>query len=298
MPKKIASPLSRKATLVSVEISQWSARKYDKKITDEVNKSRGASDDAGRYNKLLIEAKRLKTLNGLISQARELHYKYTKPWCDEGLRILPNSLHAKFAEEFRTLKRSFDEAADEFASEYPGFIEERKRKLNGLFADADYPKPAEIRSKFKLATKTFPIPEAGDFRSDTLDEATLADIKRELTETAEQVDRDMLKDTVDQIVDVVGNMSKKLKEYTGTGKDHAGPKSFFTDSLVSKVRELADLLPHFNVDNDPKLTGVIARIQKELCAEETKTLRENDTVRDTVQKSADDILKDVEALLG
>ena len=48
-PKKIASPLSRKATLVAVDISQWTARKLDKRVTDKVNREHHASDDAGRY---------------------------------------------------------------------------------------------------------------------------------------------------------------------------------------------------------------------------------------------------------
>jgi hypothetical protein len=59
-PKKIATPLSRKATLVSVNVSQWTARRLDRKVTDEVNRQHNAAKDAGRYNKLLIEAEHLK----------------------------------------------------------------------------------------------------------------------------------------------------------------------------------------------------------------------------------------------
>src|SRR5262245_64743956 len=109
-PAPIASPLSRKATLIAVEFSQWTARKLDKRVTDKVNREHGAADDAGRYNKLLIEAKRLEAINSVVSRARRLHYTMTKPWCDEGVRILPNAVHEKFAEEFRKLKREFEEA--------------------------------------------------------------------------------------------------------------------------------------------------------------------------------------------
>ena len=82
---KLASPLSRKATLVSVIIAQWTARKLDSKSPQEVNRTHGALEDAGRYNKLLIEDKRLEAINSLVSQARKLHHTMTKPWCDEGL---------------------------------------------------------------------------------------------------------------------------------------------------------------------------------------------------------------------
>jgi hypothetical protein len=296
--KQIASPLSRKATLVSVVISQWTARKLDKRVTDEVNRSHGASDDAGRYNKLLIEAQRLAKINSLVSQARDLHHRLTKPWCDAGLRILPNKLHAQFADEFRKLKRDFNQAADEFARDYPTFVAERKRALNGLFNAADYPDPKEIRSKFQLDTKTFPVPDAGDFRSDILDEDTLEDIKRDLIETSDQVLLDATKDTARQIVEVVGHMAEKLAGYKNETGATGKKTTFFTDSLVGNVRELAKLLPSFNFNDDPALDQIIDRIQRELCAEDAATLRENDNARAAVQKSADDILKDVSALLG
>jgi hypothetical protein len=292
---KIASPLSRKATLVTVEISQWTARKLDRKVTDEVNQAHNASKDAGRYNKLLIEAKRLEKITALVSAARKLHYTMTKPWADEGMRILPNVLHEKFANEFRKLKREFDAAADEFCRDFPQYVEERKRALNGLFNPADYPSAEEIRGKFKLATKTFPVPEADDFRSDVLDTDTVEDIKRELRETSDTVLSDAMKHSIEQIVKLVGHMATKLKEFKNS---EDGKKHFFQDSLVENVRELADLLPAFNLTNDPKFDQVAKRIQRELCAEDAKTLRENDTARETVQKSADDILKDVSALLG
>src|SRR5262252_4230560 len=111
---KIASPLSRKATLVSVEISQWSARKLDRRVTDEINSSHNASADAGRYNKLLIEAKRLEKINKLVSAARDAYYTHTKPWADEGLRILPNVLHERLGKILREIEREFNLAADQF----------------------------------------------------------------------------------------------------------------------------------------------------------------------------------------
>ena len=295
---KIASPLSRKATLVSVVISAWTARKLDKKVTREINQSHGAAEDAGRYNKLLIEASRLTKLNGFISRARNLHYKYTKPWSDtEGLRILPNVLHEKFASEFRKIKRDFDQAADEFCRDYPDYVRERVKALNGLFDPKDYPAADEIRDKFKLETRTFPVPDAGDFRSDVLDEDTVEDIRRELADTSERVLDDAMKDSVDQIVKVVGHMAEKLKAYKITTGEK-GKTTFFTASLVDNVRELAELLPAFNLTNDPSFDQVAARIKAELCVEDAVALRDNDEARKTVQKSAEDILKDVSKLLG
>ncbi len=290
----IASPLSRKATLVAVKISQWTARKLDREITDETNRRHHASEDAGRYNKLLINAERLARITSLVSQARTLHYSMTSPWADEGARVLPNALYSKFSDAFRVIKRDFNEAADAFCRDYPMFIEERKEKLNGAFKESDYPSASDIRSKFKLELAVLPFPEAADFRAD-LDADTVADIKRELGATSATVLGDAHKYAAERIVEVVGHMAKKLKEYKG---DNGGKRSFFMPSLVDNVRELVDILPAFNLTDDPALAEVTARIARELCADDAKELRENDAARESVQKSADEIVAAVEKFIG
>ena len=173
---QMTTPLSRKAVLVAVNISQWSARKLDRKVTEETNERYGASSDAIRANKLLLEKESLAELTTMVSKARQYHYKMTRPWADEGPRILPNVLFHKFSEEFRTMKREFAEAADRFAAAYPDFIEERRIALGDTFNEKDYPPVADIRSKFNLDLSILPFPEASDFRSD-LDDDTVAEIK-------------------------------------------------------------------------------------------------------------------------
>jgi hypothetical protein len=105
-----------------------------------------------------------------------------------------------------------------------------------------------------------------------------------------------MKTTGRQIIETVGHMADKLKEYKNGGDD--SPRKFFLDSLVENVRELADLLPAFNLTDDPKLTGITKRIAKELCAEDAKSLRKNDAARVAVAKSADEIVKEVSKFLA
>jgi len=292
---KIATPLARKAVLVSVTISQWTARKLDKRVTNETNRKYHAAENAGRYNKLLIETERLAKITSLTSAARALHYSLTRPWADEGPRILPNMLFAKFSDEFRKLKREFEAAADEFARGYPGFVAERKVALNGLFNASDYPAVEEIREKFKLDMKIMPFPDADDFRSD-LDDDTVADIKREIAETSSSVVDDAMRHTARQIIDTVGHMAEKLKEYNAGAEGCS--RKFFLNSLVDNVRELADLLPAFNLTDDPKLTAITKRIAQELCAEDAAGLRKNDEAREAVAKSADEIVAAVSDFLA
>jgi hypothetical protein len=292
---KIASPLSRKATLVAVNISMWTARKLDKKITKATNRRYNASDDAGRYNKLLIEAERLAKITKLVSAARALHYSLTQPWADDGPRILPNALYSKFVNEFRVIKRDFDIAADEFCRDYPEYVRERRVKLNGMFNEQDYPSVKEIRSKFALTFSVMPFPNAADFRAD-LDDDVLEDIKREISGSSVDAVDAAKRDSARRITELVGHMATKLKEYSVGKKRKA--RNFFCDSLVENVRELADLLPAFNLTDDPDLDRITARITKELCAEAPAVLRQNAKARAVVAKSADEIVAEVERFLA
>ena len=103
----------------------------------------------------------------------------TRPWLDEGPRVLPNALFHKFSNEFRVLKRDFDAAVATFARNYPQYVAERKKKINGLFKESDYPAARDIKSRFNMDLTILPVPDVEDFRSD-LDDETMADIRDEI----------------------------------------------------------------------------------------------------------------------
>lgn len=293
----VASPLSRKATLCGVNVSMWSGRRLDRKVTAEINAQRKAKSDAGRYNKLLVRANRLEPITQIVSAIRSLHYAKTKPWGEEGLRILPNVLYVEFANEIRELMDKFDRAADHFCKHFSEYVEERKPELGGIFRPEDYPSAADIRSKFKATLKWSQLPDVGDFRADVLDKDTMDDIRSELAASANEVEREAMADTYRQVADVVGKMVERLGEF-GTKKEGDKKSSFFRDSLVGNVRDLVELLPAFNLTGDSKLDELASRMAKELCVEEAKTLRENKVARETVKKSAEDILAEVSRVMA
>jgi hypothetical protein len=272
----------------------------DKRISEDTKRRLNASDDAGNFNKLLIDKHNLKDITELAGAARNLLYKYSKPWANEGTRILPNMLYTEFSNEFRGLKRDFDAAVDRFVAGYPQFIEDRKHSLKGAFNEEDYPDVSKIRNKFRLEVVVMPFPDVEDFRSD-LDPKTVQDIREEIESTSNAVVNDAMTHTAEQITKIVGHMSAKLHEATvedAKPRKKGEKRKFFTDTLVENVRELARLLPAFNLTNDPKLTRIVNRIEKELCVEEAQALRDYPDVREEVAKSADDIVAEVGKFFG
>jgi hypothetical protein len=290
------SMLSRKAVLASLNISQWSARALDKQVTKETNVQHGAKADAGRYNKLLIDAKNLEPIQKIVSGARTAHLTLTMPWSDAGPRILPSQLVMKYMDTMRTARTEFDAAADQFAQDYPRLVQERISALGSMFKDSDYPSAREIRKRFGFAVEVLPIAEASDFRVD-VGESAAADLLQQVRETMGRSMQSAMGDATARIIETVGRMAERLKAYKpAQGEEKA--QGVFRDSLVENVRELAGLLPAFNLTGDARLSTVAERIRVQLCEFDAAQLRDSDNARAKVAAAADSILADVSAFMA
>ena len=106
--------LSEKAMLVTLSISQWTARKKDKRATSEIHARYSADDKSGQYNKALIAKDRLEQIQKTATAAREEHYKLTLPWLDTGARILPSAMFDKYSQTMRDHRTKFDQAVRDF----------------------------------------------------------------------------------------------------------------------------------------------------------------------------------------
>jgi hypothetical protein len=293
-PIKIVSPLNRKAVLVLLQISKWEAHKKDRKVTSEVNAKHGAAADAGNYNKRLMDKAHLQEVQNVASRITRLFRSMTRPWLSDGTGILPNVLFHEFGDKLRVLIREFDEAADRFARNYARNVEAEKKRLNGMFNEKDYPSAQEIRSKFSVEKTVLPLPESSDFRTE-LDDETVNDIRDELAKATTNVTDQAMQATAREIIDKVGTLSAALLRVSNKQEGERRP---LHASLIKHVNDLADLLPAFNFTNDPVLDAIARRIKSELCVESAKTLKDNADVRESVQKSADDIVKAMEGMFA
>lgn len=283
--------LAQKAVLASVKISQWQGRRVDKRVTEEVNREHGADSDAGRYWKRLLEKGAMKEVGSAITTARNYHYQKTLPWYDQGARLLPSKLYLDYQNDMREIRDAFEAASRKFIDEYPSAVRKAKAALNGLFNPADYPAQNELRGMFKLESIIAPCPDTDDFRiavgSEHAEDIRL-DLERRMKETTQAALRDAAERAHDRLV----TMLEKLRAYK-PATDDANAEGTFRNSLVENVREIANILPAFNLTDDPKLTKITRRIKNELCAHDADTLREDEAQREIVAKSAEKILDEI-----
>lgn len=290
------NPLSEKAMLATVHIRRWTGRRLDRKVTDEVNQSNGAEDDAGRWNKLLIAKVAFEGVNVATRAARQAHYTLTLPWTDEGRRLLPAEQYQTFADRFRKYREDFNVAAEEFAKKYPEYRLTAKKRLGKTYNEEDYPDPKKVRGMFDFHIQMETVGDT-DFRC-----KLTAEQLKELHSNAESDIKDALsvamRDPAERIVDCVGRMVERLKNYKPASDKGIKASGLFRDSLVTNIAELVELLPAFNLTGDKTLETLTKRMKTELIVNDATKLREDERVRAKTAKSAEAILAAAQKLLA
>lgn len=276
--------LAQRAMLGMLNIKHWSARKLDKRATDDVLARNNAASDAGRFTKSLVPKSSIEAIGRYATQARTLHYERTLPWQDGGWRILPASAYQAYCNDMRPIREGWEKEVDAFVKAYPSLIKQSQKSLAGLYDESDYPAKNEIRGFFVFDNKFIPVPQADDFRAD-LAESQVAEIRQSIERDTQEALNGAIANVWERVADTVGNMAGKLAAYQpANGEDKA--TGIFRDSLVGNVRELVEVLPNFNLNNDPRLDAVVERMRNELCQFDADQLREDEDARKDVASKA------------
>lgn len=245
--------LSDRALLVQLSISQWTARKFDKKVTQDVASTHGVSTNAGRYNKALLP------MNDLLDRVhkkstliRTKFYDNTLPWGIEGTMMLPSANYLKFVTDFRKEKGEWQYLVDDFVRNYGQLKLDAQRLLNGMYNDADYPSEHEIVNKFKMDMAIFPVP-ATDFRVQIASDE-LTRIQQDVEARVKDAQQQAMQEVWNRLYDRVKNMAEKL----------ADPKAIFRDTLVDNLRDQCDMLTRLNFTDDPNLEALRSEVESNL----------------------------------
>jgi hypothetical protein len=278
--KKDTSSILGQAMLVNLSVGMWRGRKHDAVVSQKANTKWAKTNKAGRYHKRLL-AGAAPSHSALVTAAhvaRILHRKHTLPWEDEGSRILPTENYFTYVEAIREAKAEFEELLEQFLVEYPQLIERAKTLLGVMFNRRDYPTAEQMRHKFHFAVQFSPLPSGDDFRV-SLPAAELKTMARGIEDRITQAVSESLDDLWTRLGDAVSDLREKLDD----GK-------YLRDTMVERVREVAEILGRLNLTKDAKLEQTRKRVLKDLSELKVDVLKENDQVRSAAAKKADAIL--------
>ena len=280
--------LSSRAVLVSLTITQWSARKLDRNETAKLAAKHGTAAKVARVNKSLLPvASPLDSITKHANEARAEFHKRSLPWSNSQA-IVRSSGYLEFASAMSGYKDKFYTLVDRFVASYPQLQESAKVHLNGLYRDEDYPSALEVRRRFAMDFQTLPLPDASSSHKVQGLEAIADSMAREISRRMTQASEEAMREAWRRVYDVAQKAHDRLSD----------PEAVFRDSLVENAREIVKLLPNLNLNNDPGLTQMGADLRRVLCGHNPETLRRDQAVRQRTTDGLADILDRMGAVYG
>jgi hypothetical protein len=273
--------LHHQAMIANLQIRSWTARRFDKAVTHEVDTLHQAHA-AGRYSKLLVDKAALDPLTKHAGKIRDYHYRMTLPWGDNGDRLLPARQYQDYTATLRGLRDEAERLTAAFVADYPRLVAAAKSHLGTMYDPRDYPQPAEISGRFAVQVDFLPVPDAADFRVD-LTAAAVDEIRDSILDTVKERQAAAGRECWLRLQETVGHLAAAM----------AKDKPIFRDSLVGNLAELVELLPKLNVMDDAALDTLCADIARFLAARVTPAdLRRDPALRaETLERATDYLLR-------
>lgn|SRR5512139_626701 len=273
----------KNAMLVTVNVKHGGllGQRIDKEASATVSNTYSASSKQVKAAKYLInrQNKKVKAVVSASQRIRDLVYKYTFPWGDSNLRMLPVKAHKEFTEKLNTAIRDFWDTVSEYETHYPYLVEDSKQNLTGLgllFDPAQYPPQDKIKSLFTVNVEYWPIPESGHFVADVAKEAA-DEARKALTELSVKRANEAVNNMLHRIEETVGEFVEKLAAYKKTDEKIIG---IFRDSTVENVAEMARLVKSLNFSDDASLDNLAGQVAR-LARATADALRDDPTLRES-----------------
>ena len=271
--------LSEKAMLVSVNFSFWTGKTKDSKVTAEVIVTKKSVNDAGVWSTNLVSPNDLRGVESARGKVRETHYKYSLPWMDGGLRILPSAMFMKYSEEMRKAIAEHEKALAAFLREYPAIVGRAKSRLGDLLNGKHLPSVSEVKRRFSIRQDILPIPAAGDFRCELSSDQADA-IRKRVASSIENMTERAVANIWEQFTALIEKIEETMKQ----------PKKVFRDTLISNLKDFCELVPKMNLTDDNRLEMLRKEAIAKLAELKPIDLRESKTDRKKAHLSAKEIL--------
>lgn len=289
--------IAAQSFIAALNISVWEGRRKDKGIEEEVAASKGARSRraASVYKALFVDCPALESIKALRGEARAYLNKHTKPWDDNGRRILPTGLYysevqagmAQYAQRFDTL-------VGILVANWNNEISKQAFERGAMFDRNEYPDVSDVREKFAFSFDVEPMPMAGDFRVDVGNEA-LAELQRryeaKITERVNAAMADTWQRVRDQVEWVRERMAAVLEHEEGTdedGKKKRRPKLY--ESMLDTGVELCGLLRDLNITGDSRLEEVRCDLERALTRVDIDSLKESKEMQSSLKSAMDAIV--------
>lgn len=256
-----------------------------KKIEEDNHAQAGVAKASIFYWKQKIKAQEVNGLDALqkfFNAWRSEHNRLTRVWDGNNTRLLPAKLAEQYYDMTETKKTLVHEVVAKFLEEeYPQWQSSAPVRMGDLYSQEDFPSLKECQERITWETIVTPLPEAAQIKKVALINPEMFQLFENTTnERVAKARAEILKETWVDLIDPL----KKIVETLSKDK----PKIY--DTLLGRLHDIVDLVPAFNLDNDPELSTFAADCKAQLGGITADDLRNNEGLKKTTLQSAQGLL--------
>ena len=281
--------LTDDAMQVSLRITAWSGRLYDRQASNHVAVHHDAAASAGRYNKRLLPKAAFAALTGNHEQDSQYRpLRKTLPWDDQGLRLLTVANYERYTELMDGFRERIVRERARFIEDYDENIDQARLDLGKLFRIEDYPSKEALRGKFAIRYRISPVQDAEQFMA-KLATDDVDRVRRDIEQQIEERLHGAVGDLYRRFGEAVERVSERLQE------DDNGKPLVFRDSMIENIRELVDVVPRLNIFGDDDLARLCEQVKDKIASVDPDTLRPSRSfdpvARTRVKRDADALME-------
>lgn len=282
--------IHERAMLCDLTMTSFTGIKTSKRDTDDLLETKNARRGSASVVVKLIPREALGPVASVTTKIRSVHKMLTAPWSDTA-DILPTSL---FMEHTAIINDGFaerDQAISEFLRIYPQLEGPARQALGDLDFDRLWTPVDLVRQAFTHKIRHWPVPQGVDFRCD-LDEQDLARVREQADADAREMWQGAMSNIQNRIIVVMQGMIEKLEAYkeTVSADGNTSVTGAFRDSIFDAANNLASIMPHFNINNDPAMTRAISEITSVVNLHTPEELRRWGSARTNVVTRAKNLI--------
>ena len=255
-PQVTTPSISSAAMIVDFNASVWTARKKDRKASEDVTDANHADKGVANVSKnLLGNCAELDAVQKFAANVRNMHYSMTMPWSDNGSRLLTTAQYFKYHEAMTDLQQEFYRLVEQFLQVYEWKIMEAQAKLGALFNRDEYPTRAGLESKFAFRMAYIPLPDSGDFRIDIGNEGMVQIQAQYEAQYAAQI-KGAMNDVWKRLHDNLTTLVRQLDV------DEKGKGNRLFDTVFDGALALTDMLRTCNVTGDSQMEAMRLKLEQ------------------------------------
>ena len=288
--------IASSASLVDMSISQWAARKKDKRASNEVAHANNAETGVANVTKaLLSDSQELGAVHKMTSTIRAFHMDMTFPWGKHNL--LPSEMYADYHGGITERFQQWQNRVDEFLGSYEYDLANMHvlaDKMGTLFNPEEYPTVDEVSRKFTYRLGYYPVPQ-DDWRIQTAQDG-LDQMRAGFNDYVDNNLKGLYDNVYKRLLVPLQRASEKL-DYTEAGKAEGTHKFTFRDTIVSNLLDMAQIMERVNYGDDPELKRVRQRLEDALDGVTPDVLRDDEATRLATKRNIDDIINNLPTLM-